>query len=157
MRERWQPVAVAIVVLLGVNLAARLAVRLAGPGNDAVFVIGLWSLGAMVVALAVATFLWTKRYLVPRVLGDVLVVIGVSALLVTLVGPFVSGGAPFDNGFGGYLIQLGACIGVQAVGATLGLLLAMALGLDPKSRAWKRQAQSVKTSSRQRQGRSARR
>jgi hypothetical protein len=153
MRGRWGAVAIAAAGLIVVNLVARLLVRLAGPGGDAEFVIGLWSLGAMVVGLAAATFYWARRYLVPRVLVDAGVVIGASALVVTLVGPLVSDTGPFSSGVRFYLLQLFVCVVALTVGSALGLFTAMALGLDPKSRAWKRQAERVKTAPRQRQQR----
>jgi hypothetical protein len=157
MKGRWGTVAVATAVLVAVNLAARLVVRLADPGGDTEFAIGVWSLGAMVVLLAVATFYWARRQLVPRVLGDAGTAVGVSALLVTLVGPLVSGNGPFTNGARFFLLQLFVCLVALGIGAALGLLTTMALGLDPKSQAWKRQARQVRTSSRQKQGRTARR
>lgn len=157
MKAVWIRIGIVTAALVAVNLVARIGVRIAGPDEDAEFVIGLWSLGAMVVGLAAVVFYWSRRFVPPQVVSYALAVIGVSSLLVTLVGPFVSGGGPFSNGIGSYFGQLLACIGALTLGAAVGLLLAMALGLDPTSRAWKQQAQRVKTSSRQRQGRSARR
>jgi hypothetical protein len=151
MRGRWGAVAIAVAALVAINLVARLVVRLSGAGDDTELMIGLWSLGAMVVGLAVAAFVWSRRYLVPRVIGDALVVVGASSLLVTLVGPFVSGGSPFRDGLGTYLLQLFVCLMVLGIGVTIGMLVAMALGLDPKSRAWKRQAERVKHRPRERQ------
>jgi hypothetical protein len=153
----WSRVGIVAAALVAVNLVARLIVRIAGPGDDAEFVIGLWSLGAMVVVLAVAVFLWARRYVVPLVLSYAGVVIVASSILVTVVGPYVSGGSPFQSGFGTYLLQLAICAGILGVATTLGLFTALALGLDPTSRAWKRQAERVKTSPRQRQRGSARR
>ena len=157
MKGVWGRVAMVAAALVVVNLVSRLAVRIADPGEDAEFAIGLWSLGGMVVVLAVAVFLWARRYFVPQVLGYAGVVIGASSVLVTVIGPFVSGTGPFEDGIGTFLLQLVICAAVLAVGATLGLLTAMALGLDPTSRAWKRQAERVRTSTRQRQRRTARR
>jgi len=156
MKGVWVRVAVVAAVLIAVNLVARVAVRIADPGGDAEFVIALWSIGAMVVGLAATVFYWARRYFVPQVLTFAGAVIGASSLVVTLVGPYVSGGSPFENGFGTYLLQLFVCLVALSVGGALGLLVAMAFGLDPTSRAWKRQAERVRTSQRQRQGRTAR-
>ncbi len=157
MKGVWGRVAIVTAALIAINLLVRVGVRIAGPGDDAEFVIALWSLGAMVVGLAVVIFYWTRRYLASRVVGFAGAIIGASALVVAVVGPYVSGGSPFENGFGSFLLQL-FFIGVALlVGAALGLLLAMALGLDPTSRAWKSQTERLKTSPRQRQGKTARR
>jgi hypothetical protein len=157
MKGRWVAVAIAVAGLVAINLVARVVVRLVGPTEDAEFVIGLWSLGAMLVAIAVAAFVWTRRYVVPRVLMDAAVVIGVTSLIVTVVGPFVSGGGLHRDSPGDILLQFSVCAGVLGVGVAIGLLGAMALGMDPTSRAWKYQAERVRTSPRQRQGRTARR
>ena len=145
MKGMWSRVAIVVAALVAVNLLARLGVRLAGPDDSTEFVIGLWSIGAMMVVLAVAVFLWARSYLVPRVLTFAGTAIGVSALLVTLLGPFVSGGSPFENGINAFLFQILVCMLVLSVGGAIGLLTAMALGLDPTSRAWKRQAERVKS------------
>jgi len=157
MKGVWGRVAIVTAVLVAVNLLARVGVRIAGPDDDAEFVIALWSLGGMVLGLAAVVFYWTRRYLASRVVGYAGAVIGVSSVLVAVIGPFVSGGGPLENGFGTFLLQLFVIFVSLTVGAALGLLLAIALGMDPTSRAWKHQAERVKTSSRQRQGKSARR
>ncbi len=157
MKAVWLRVAIVGAVLIAVNLAARVGVRIAGPDENTEFVIGLWSLGAMIVVLAAAVFFWARRYVTGQVLTFTAAVITVSSLVVTIAGPYVSKSSPFGEGFGTYLLQLFICVAALAVGATIGLLGAMAFGLDPTSRAWKRQAEQVKSSQRQKQGRSARR
>ncbi len=142
---RWTEVAIAAGVFVAMNLVARGVVRLAGPTDDARdLAIALWSLGAMGVGVGVVGFLWARRERLGRVAADLAVVVVSSALVVTLVGPFVSGTTPFASGFTFFLLQLGACVGVLTVGAALGVLVATALGLDPKSRAWQAYARSVK-------------
>jgi hypothetical protein len=145
MKGVWGRVAIVAAVLVAVNLLARLVVRLAGPDDSTQFVIGLWSIGAMMVVLAVTVFLWARRYPVPRVLTFAGAAIGSSSLLVMLIGPLVSGGSPFENGFNAFLFQVLVCMLVLSVAGAIGLFTAMALGLDPKSQAWKRQAERVKT------------
>jgi hypothetical protein len=157
MKGVWLRVAIVAAVLIVVNLAARVGVRIAGADKDAEYVIALWSLGAMVVVLAVAAFYWARQYVTPRALAFLAVAIGASSLVVTIAGPYVSDSSPFADGFGTYLLQLFVCIVVLTVGAAIGLLGAVALGLDPTSRAWKSQADRIKTSPRQKQRRTAKR
>jgi hypothetical protein len=152
----------AIGALVLVNVAARLIVRLTGSDSDTQFVIGLWSLGAMVVVAAVAAFVWARRNLMARVVADGLIVVVTTSLLVTLFGPFVSGNspfldAPFGDAFADFLLQLSVCLAVLGIGAMIGVLVTMALGLDPKSRAWKAQSERIKATARQRQRRTTRR
>jgi len=87
MKGVWGRVAIVTAALIAINLLARVGVRIAGPGDDAEFVIALWSLGAMVVGLAVVTFYWTRQYLASRVVGFAGAIIGASALVVAVVGP----------------------------------------------------------------------
>jgi hypothetical protein len=140
--RRAQRIAVAAGVLIGINLVARLLARWALPAGTDPFLAGAWSLLAMVVAVGVTGFWWTRRRRVPLVVGDLFFVVLVTTLVVTLVGPFVSGGAEFS--VGSTLTQLALCAGVLVVGCAAGVLGAVALGLDPTSRAWKEQAARVK-------------
>jgi hypothetical protein len=141
-RERVRRIAVLAGLLVVVNVVARLVARFALPAGTDPFIVGAWSLLAMVLAVAVAAFLWTRRRRVPAVVGDLFFVILATSLLVTLVGPFVSG----DPAFGvGSVIELFAlCSGLLVVGSAAGLLTAVALGLDPTSRAWRAQAERVR-------------
>jgi hypothetical protein len=153
MKGFWRADAVAIVALVAVNVVARLIVRVANPGSDAEFVVGLASLGAMGVLAAVFAFVWTKRYPSPRVVSDSLVVVSITGVLVTLVGPFVFGKTlgdypGFGDWFAVFLLQLFICLAVLAVGVVVGALIAIALGIDPTSRAWKAQASRIPASAR---------
>ncbi|HEV2087242.1 MAG TPA: hypothetical protein VGR21_02905 [Cryptosporangiaceae bacterium] len=142
---RWVQVAVAAAIFVVINLVARAAVRLAGPPDDARdLTVAVWSLGTMGVAAGVIGFLWTRRERLGRVAADLTVAVVTSALVVTLVGPFVSGTTPFASGFTFFLLLLAACVGVLSFGSALGVMIATALGLDPKSRAWQAYARSVK-------------
>jgi hypothetical protein len=150
----------AIGAVLAVNLITRVIMRVASPGGDDAFVKGLWSLGPSLavsgVLVAVASFIWTKRHLIGKVVGDALVVISISSLLIALLGVYVSGGnsfgqLPFSDAFANMFLMLMISLGALIVAAVIGGLIAMALGLDPKSRAWKAQAQSVRATARKRQ------
>jgi hypothetical protein len=169
MKDAWRakvgtiaPDAVAIAALFGVNALARLIVRLTGSDTDTQFMIGVWSLGAMAVAAAGASCYWAIRHLMSRVVADGLIVVTITSLLVTLIGPLVSGRSPFSeyvfmDALSIFMLQLVICLGVLGFGIVLGVLIAMAIGLDPKSRAWKAQADRMRAASRQRQRRAARR
>jgi hypothetical protein len=144
----WRPVAIAIAMLVAVNFVARLIVRLADPDTETEFVVGLASLGAMATVAAVLAFLWTKRHATARVVQDALVVVTVTSILVTLVGPFVFGKTLGDFGtftewLAVFLLQLLICFAVLGIGVFTGSLLAIAVGVDPTSRAWKEQAARV--------------
>jgi hypothetical protein len=142
-RSRVRRIAAATGVLVAVNVVARVIARyVLSPGTDP-FVVGGWSILAMLLVLAVAAFLWTRRRRVPAVVGDLFFVIVATSLLVTLLGPFVTGDPEF--GASSTISQLALCAGLLTVGAAAGLLLAMALGLDPTSRAWQAQAERVRT------------
>ncbi|GAA0283741.1 hypothetical protein [Cryptosporangium japonicum] len=137
MQNRWTRVGVVVAVLIVVNFGARLVLRLAnGTSEDVELTTALVSLAAMGVVIAVAGFLTARRYLWGVTAGDLFFDLVISALLVTLVGPFVSGATPFGSGVTQWLLQLLVCLGVLLIGSAIGVLLAVAFGLDPKSRAW---------------------
>jgi hypothetical protein len=146
-RTRVRRIAFVTGVLVAINVAARLIARFALPAGTDPFQLGAWSMLAMVVAVAVVGFLWTRRRRVPLVAGDLFFLTVATSLLVALAGPVVSGGA----GFGASLVlgELALCAGLLVVGDAAGVLLAVALGLDPTSRAWKQQADRVLTKPRQ--------
>jgi hypothetical protein len=153
MKGLWRADAVAIAALVAVNVVARLIVRVADPGANAEFIVGLASLGAMGVLAAVFAFVWTKRYPSPKVVSDSLIVVSITGVLVTLVGPFVFGKtlgdyAGFGEWFAVFLLQLFICLAVLAAGVVIGALIAIALGIDPTSRAWKAQAARVPAAAR---------
>jgi hypothetical protein len=140
-------VGLVVALLAGIDVVARLVVRFALPEGTDPFQAGAWALLAMVLAVGVVGFRWTRERRVPPVAGDLFWVVLATTLLVTLAGPFVSGSPAFDFGF--LLSQFGLCAAMLAVGAGGGLLLAVALGLDPASRALKARAAKVKSKPRQ--------
>jgi hypothetical protein len=147
-----------VLALVVVNFGARLIVRLAsGESDPAAFNTALASLLAMGVVLAVGGFLSSRRYQPARTAGDLFFEILIGAVLVTIVGPFVSGGTPFGSGSYAYVMQLLVCVGALIVGGLIGVLLAIAFGVDPKTRAWGAYAASVKLPAKPaRQGKSPR-
>jgi hypothetical protein len=142
VRRQARRVAVLTGVLVGINVVARLITRFVLPDTADPFLAGAWSVFAMVVAIAVGGFLRTRERRVLVVTGDLFFVIVATTLLVTLLGPFVSGDPVFDAGL--LVRQFGLCAGLLVVGAAAGVLGAVALGLDPTSRAWQEQARRVR-------------
>jgi hypothetical protein len=145
MRKRWIRIGIVVAALVVVNFAARLIIRVSSGASDpATFRTALASLLAMGLVLAISGFLSARRFLLPRTAGDLFFEIVIAAALVTVVGPLVSGGSPFGSGSYAYVMQLLVCLGTLIVGGAIGVLLAIAFGLDPKSRAWGAYAASVK-------------
>lgn len=145
MRHRWVRIGAVVVTLVLVNLAARLIIRLASGASEAAeFRTALASLLAMGLVLAITGFVTACRHLPARTAGDLFFVLTAASLSVTLLGPFASGGTPFGSGFVQWLLQILVCVGALAVGSAIGVLLAIACGLDPKSRAWAAYAAQVK-------------
>ena len=146
-RTRVRRIAAATGVLAGVNVGARLIARFALPADTDAFQLAAWSVLVMVVVAGVVGFLWTRRRRVPLVTGDLFFVTVATTPLVAAAGPVVGGSPAFDLGVVAEELALGA--GLLVVGAAAGVLLAVALGLDPTGRAWKQQADRVLTKSRQ--------
>ena len=145
MRNRWARIGVVVGIAVAVNFVARLALRLADGADETVELrTGLISLGAMALVLAVAGFLGTRRYPFTVAAGDLFFQISGATLLVTLIGPFLSGATPFGAGLWRWILQVLVCFGVLVFGAVIGVLIAIAFGLDPKSRAWGAYAAQVK-------------
>jgi hypothetical protein len=140
-------VGLVVAVLAGIDAAARLVVRFALPEDTDPFQAGAWAILAMVLAIGVVGFRWTRERRVPPVVGDLFWVVLVTTLLATIAGPFVSGDPAFDPGF--TITQIGLCAALLTVGAGGGVLLAVALGLDSTSRALKARAAKVKSKPRQ--------
>jgi len=141
MRGRGTRIAVATAVLVGINLLGRLAVRLYLPEGRDPLLAGLWAVLVIVLAAAVVAFVWTRQRRVALAAADLVAVVAVTAVLVTVVGPFVSGGLDAGLPLWRTLLQLLLALALLSVGAAAGLLTAVALGLDPTSRAWRRMAQ----------------
>jgi hypothetical protein len=144
MKERWLPVGVLAGALFVVNVIARLVVRFAaGSDDDKQVTIGLWALVATGVVLIPVAYWWARRWPLPRVLGDIAVAVVAACVLAVLIGPFVSGVAPFSQGVGLVFRQFFYFLAMSAGGVLLGLLAVMTAGQDYKSQAWKRYAERV--------------
>jgi hypothetical protein len=139
LSSRLIRIGIGAAIIVVVNVIARLISRFALPSTIDPLTPALISLLVAVVAAAVIGF-WLARQqrLLPTVL-DLLAVTVLATLLVVFAAAFVSGKPSFD--LVTTLAQLGLHAGLLAVGFAAGVLGAIALGLDPVSRAWKAQSE----------------
>ncbi len=138
-QQRWFPIVALAVGLFAINAVTRLVIRLGFNGND-----GAESKASIVMFALIGLTLaaWTFRAAERRAPLDWLVpdlVLGaVGGLLLTvLVGPFVSGNQPFDDGAGDFFSQIWLYAGFAVVGTLIGYWTAMVLGRDYRSRSLK--------------------
>jgi hypothetical protein len=144
MKERWLPVGALAGGLFVVNLIARIVVRVAaGRDDNKQVAIGLWALLAVGAVLIPVAYWWSRRWPLPRVLGDIALAVLAACLLAVLIGPFVSGTTPFSGGVGVMFRQFFYYAAVSAGGTLFGVLAVMTAGQDYKSQAWKRYAERV--------------
>lgn len=142
MRQRWQPVAVLGLALFVINAIARFIVWQASPGEASQTLIGLVAIGAVAAVMVGAGYRWAVRYEMPRVVGELAAAALLGCLLSILVGPFAGGSAPGREGAAFVVAEIWHYLLAAAVGGALGVLVAMALGRDRKSQAWKRYVQA---------------
>jgi hypothetical protein len=139
MKERWLPVGVIAGTLFLVNVVARLIVRFAaGSDDDKQVTIGLWALFAVGAVLIPVAFWYGRRHPMLQVVADLGIAVVAACVLAVLIGPFVSGATPFGDGIGLVFRQFFYFVGLSAIGAVLGVLALMTLGLDYRSQSWKR-------------------
>jgi hypothetical protein len=92
--------------------------------------------------MAVAAWIWARRYPMSRVTPDLAVAIVVGCLLTVLVGPFAKGSVPFREGAGFFFGEIWMYLAFTGGGAILGLLVLIMLGMDYRSQALKRYAET---------------
>jgi Na+/melibiose symporter-like transporter len=138
-QQRWFPIAALAVGLFAINAVTRLVIRLGFNGdNNAESKASIIMFGLIGLTLAAWTFRAAQRrppleWLVPD-----LVLGAVGGLLLTvLVGPFISGNQPFDDGAGDFFAQVWLYAGFAVVGTLFGYWTAMVLGRDYRSRSLK--------------------
>ena len=139
MRQRWFPPAALAVGLFAINVIARLIIRFGYDGDDSAESHATIVMFAVIgLTLAVWTFLACQRKRPSDWLLPDLVFGGVGGMLLTvLVGPFISGGQPFDSGAGDFFFQVWLYGGFAIAGTLLGYWLAVMLGRDYRSRSLK--------------------
>src|SRR6266536_3475342 len=142
MRERWQPVAILIGILFAINAVTRFIVWQLAPKSDTKQItLGLIGLGLVALIMGVSGYRWAVRYPLSRLAADLGAAIAVACLLTVLVGPFAGGSVPFKEGAGGCFGEIWQYLGFAGGGAVLGLLVAIMLGRDYRSKALKRYTQ----------------
>ncbi|NUS72347.1 MAG: hypothetical protein HOQ05_02965 [Corynebacteriales bacterium] len=128
-------IALAIAMVVGVDIVARLILRLAMPDSQDDIIPGLIVDACIATTIGVWAFFRARRALVSTVAGEGFFVIAISMLLIAFIGPWVSG-----DGFGAPIgVMAGRCAVaalVLAVGGALGILTAVAFGIDPLSKAY---------------------
>lgn len=135
MKQRWVPIAILAVGLFAINVVARLIIRLGFNGDETAenrVSIGMFAVIGL--ALAVVTFLRAQRRPPSAWLPEVAAAALGGMVLTVLVGPFVSGEAPFGGGAGNFFSQIWLYGGFAVVGTLLGYWVATALGRDYRTR-----------------------
>jgi hypothetical protein len=146
VKKRWLPVGVLAGVLFATNVVARVVVRLTAAGSATNQTrIGLIAVLAVAAVMAGAAYWWALRFRVPRLTLDLGAAAVLACVLSVLIGPYVAGSRPLAEG-GAFLFgEVWQYLAITAAAALFGLLVAMMLGKDWKSQAWKRYAESMKS------------
>jgi hypothetical protein len=142
-QQRWFQIAVLAVGLFAINVVTRLVIRLWFHGDDTAETRASIVMFALIgLALAVLTFVRAQR-VAPSDWLPAVTFGSVGAMLLTiLVGPFVSGPAPFAGGAGNFFSQIWLYGGFAILGVLLGYWIATALGRDYRSKSLKAFAQA---------------
>lgn len=128
-------IAVVAALVAGANLAARLVIRLAASDSGTQVVSGVVTFCATAVAAAIVAFVLARRYPMGTLAGGLFFATVVAAVAIVALAPLVSGG-----GWGTPMVLFGRLLLADlagVVGAAIGTLLAVALGLDPRTRAYR--------------------
>jgi hypothetical protein len=145
-QQRWFPIAVLTVGLFAINVVTRLVIRLAFNRNDTATDRATLVMFALIgLALAAVAFLRAQRVAPSTWLPEIAFGATGGMLLTILVGPFVSGDAPFSGGAGNFFSQLWLYGGFAILGTLLGYWTATALGRDYRSKSLKAFAQARST------------
>lgn len=139
MWDRWRRIGLLAAGLFAITVVARLVSRFWAGDNESRQDLLAWlAFGAVALLLAVVAFIWGRRFPMGRVILELGGAALVGCLLAVLVGPFLSGGAPFRGGAGNFFAGVWLYAAFAITGSALGLIALMALGLDYRSVALKR-------------------
>jgi hypothetical protein len=137
-KQRWFAIAVLALGLFAINVVARLVIRLGFNSNDTAQSRASIIMFAVIgVVLAAVIFVRAQRVPPSTWLPDLIAAALAGMLLTILVGPFISGDAPFSGGAGNFFSQIWLYGGFAIVGTLLGYWIATALGRDYRSRSLK--------------------
>lgn len=146
MGQRWRAVGVLAAALFGVNVVARLVIKLAFPDDDTAT--GRVSLAMFLVIgliLAGTAFRWGADRPLGRWAGDLAAAVAIALALTVFVGPLLVGENPFGGGAGLFFAQIWLYLAAGAAGVLVGYLILTALGRDYRSRQLKRYAEMKRT------------
>jgi hypothetical protein len=142
-QQRWFQIAVLSVGLFAINVATRLVIRLGFNHNDTAEGRASIVMFALIgLALAAVAFLRAQQVAPGRWLPDIAFGAVGGMLATILIGPFVSGAAPFSGGAGSFFSQVWLYGGFAILGTLLGYWIATALGRDYRSKSLKAFAQA---------------
>ena len=143
MKQRWMWTAILTVVLFAINVIARLIVRFGFDGDEtAEDRVSIAMFAAIGLALAIAAFLRAQQKRFTEWLPEIAAAAVGGLLLTVLVGPFISGEGPFEEGAGNFFAQVWLYAGFAIVGTVLGYWVATALGRDFRSKSLKAYTQA---------------
>jgi hypothetical protein len=144
-QQRWFLIAVLAVGLFAINVVSRVVIRLFFNGSDTAenrtSIIMFAVIGA---ALAVVTFIRAQHVRPSQWLPELAAGAIAGMLLTILVGPFISGDAPFSGGAGNFFSQVWLYDGFAIIGTLLGYWIATALGRDYRTKSLKAFAEARK-------------
>ncbi len=133
----------AALLLVAVDLATRLGLRLIAPEDQADLIFGLFVYGVVLLTAVICGLVWARRYLLARVWAYLLAAAVPAAIVICLFGPWVSGEEFGGGGAKVIVLRMLLTFGVLAAGGVIGVLSTVMLGQDLTSRVWKAQAERV--------------
>jgi hypothetical protein len=142
-RNRWVRVGAVALAFFLINGVARFISFLLKPDDVPTFsteessadvVISVVGASAIVLLLAGAAAFWAVRHPAGRMVADLGIATVVGTLLALLVGPFLGGNTPFDEGLEMFVLQFLQFLGLGALGIFLGFVTMVVLGKDWKTR-----------------------
>jgi hypothetical protein len=134
MRQRWVQIASLAAALFAINVIARLVIRIGFHDDDkAQNTVSIVMFAVIGLVLAGVTFVRSHRVPPSSWLPELGAAALAAMLLTILVGPFISGDAPFDGGAGNFFSQVWLYGGFAIVGTLLGYWIATMLGRDYRS------------------------
>jgi hypothetical protein len=149
--NRWVRVGAVALGFFVINGLARLISRLTEPEQDPFGTVLRENTSGIVIAvigallvlalMAVSAAYWAARHPSGEVFGELGAATLGGTLLATLVGPFIGGGTPFEDGLETFVLVFGQFLGLGALGIAIGFATITALGRDWKSRGLKEYSQ----------------